>query len=325
MSIQRLQEILLFRARLQKAFNGSLPRSLAHFLANFRAVGSWNTRAGDTSTKPVFKENIQQESKLEPPASPMQKQFRSRPDAPIFVPSKSNGSTNMPQVKSPVFSIPTRGRGGSVRISAPSLSLDVAFKPLIVHADEDLLIELNEPDGVNRHKANTSSSGVESSENVGNLSGQGINIQNKDKPATEEDCGALISVTESEMNSSQRQTLSAEKPVTTDKFFSSLKENSKPPHRRAVENSHPVTSKRYVPTDIDAEATALHGLNLVVIKDFARRAEALRQGDINAIPSTGGEEEEGYKSLPAVSQRTRSMFIPQCFSFPVTSEGVCRS
>lgn len=282
--------------------NGSLTKPIAGFVANFRVAGSWNTRAGDTSTKPIFKDNIQQESRLDTPALSMPKQFRSRPEAPVFVPSNSNGPTNMPQVKSPVFSVPTRGRGGSVRISAPSLSLDVAFKPLIVNADEDLLIELNEPDGVNRYKANTSSSRVEFSENAGDLSGQSIKSQKKDKPAAEEDYGALIPVTESEMNSSQRQTLSAEKPVTTDKFFSSLKENSKPPHRRAVENSHPAASKRYVPTDVDAEAIALHGLNLVVIKDFARRAEALRQGDINAIPSTGGEEEEGYdRSLPAVS------------------------
>lgn len=265
--------------------------------------------------KPVLKENSQRKSQLEEPMKTTQKQFEGRPDAPAFVSSSSKGSTNMPQAKSPVFSISTRGRGGSVRIRAPSLSLDVAFKPLIIKADENILVELDEPSGVNRHKANTISSSTESSEHAKGLPDQISKLQNENKLATEETWGPLIPVMGSELSSSQRQTPTAEKVVSTDEFFGPLKESSEPPHRRAVKDSHPVASERYVPTDIDPEATALHGLNLVVIKDFARRAEALRRGDTSAIPSTGGEEEEGYdKSLPAVSYQVRALFIPKRLS-----------
>lgn len=303
-SKQSLQGILLSRAQRQKAFNGSLSKSYAHFVANFQEAGSWSAAADDPSSKPALKENIIQEYKLEVPVTPMQKQFKSRPDAPIFIPSNSNGSTNMPEV----FSVPTRGRGGSVRISAPSLSIDVAFKPLIINADEISLIELDEPNGVNQHEANTVSSSIQSFENAGDLSSQiSQSHPNENKGATEENCGPLIQVTKSGLKSNQTQASTAEDLVSTDVFFGPLKEISKPPHRRAVASSHPVASKRYVPTDIDFEATALHGLNLVVIKDFARRAEALRQGDTNAIQSTGKGEEEGYDpSLPAVSDEIRA-------------------
>ena len=212
----------------------------------------------------------------------------------------------------PVFSIPTRGKGGSVRISHPSLSIDVAFKPLIIEADDTSLIELDEPNDVNRHNANTvSSSSVQSSENARDLSVQMSNTHNGKKPAAEKNDGSLIPVSKSELNTNQRQASTAKKLVSADEFFGPLKENGKPPHRRAVENPHPVASKRYVPTDIDSEATTLHGLNLVVIKAFARRAEALRQGDTNAIQSTGNEEGEGYEnSLPAVSYKIRALAIP---------------
>lgn len=238
--------------------------------------------------------------------------FKGRPEAPIFIPSNSNGSSSVPQAIPPVFSIPTRGKGGSVRISHPSLSIDVAFKPLIIEADETSLIELNEPKDVNRHNANTvSSPSVQSSESTRHLSRQINTIHHENEVAVDKNDGPLISVSKSELNTHQRQASTAKNLVSADVFFGPLKENSKPPHRRAVENRHPVASKRYVPTNIDSEATTLHGLNLVVIKAFARRAEALRQGDNNAIQSTDKEEGEGYdNSLPAVSYETRALVIP---------------
>lgn len=244
----------------------------------------------------------------------MQKPFKGRPEAPIFIPTNSNGSSNVPQTIPPVFSIPTRGKGGSVRISFPSASIDVAFKPLIIETDETSLIEFNEPNGINRQRANIISSSVQSSKDARDLSGPINKSRNENKPVVEENYGRLIPVSKSELNIHQGQTSVAENLASADVFFGPLKENSKPPHRRALENSNPVASTRYVvPTnvDVDSEAITLHGLNLVVIKAFARRAEALRQGDPNAIPSTGREEGEEYeKSLPPVSYETRALDNP---------------
>lgn len=272
-------------------------------MANFREAGPWNTLAHDASTKPVAEEN-KLETKLEGLVTSMQKQIKGRPDALAFVLPSLNGLTNIPQATSPVISIPTRGRGGSVRLSAPSSNLDVGFKPLIPKADENSFDEHVQPIHVNRHEANTVSSGMGSSEHVASSPSQINKTQNKNKLTTEENFGPLIPVTESELNSSQRLTTpTADKSVSTNGIFGPLKEVSKlPPHLLALKDSHSVARGRDVPTSVDSEAAALHGLNLVVIKDFARRADALRRGDTSAIATTDEEGEEGYeKSLPPVS------------------------
>lgn len=212
--------------------------------------------------------------------------FKGRPDAPVFVPSSSNGLTNMPQAVPPVISIPTRGQGGSVRISAPSLSLDVAFKPVVPKADESSSDESEEPVHVQTSPP-----------------GQICKTEIKDKTGAEESWGPLIPVTESELNSKKLLISAAEKSASTDDFFGPLTEISKPPHRRALKDSTAVTSGNDIISNVhvDAEAMALHGLNLAVVKDFARRAEALRQGDNNAIASTGDSGEQGDEEpLPAV-------------------------
>ena len=233
---------------------------------------------------------------MEVPTTPTQKFFKSRPNAPAFVPSSSNGLANMPQATSPAFSIPTRGRGGPIRVAAPSLSTDVAFQPTMPKADENSFLKHDQHDYVNKHEENTVFSSIQHIEQASSIPGHYSEIQNNRKPAVEIKWGRPLPI--SELSLGQRIALGLEKPVSTDDF---VRPNSKPPHLRGANDLHLIPPGSTVVMNLNSEANEVHGKNLVVIKDFARRAEAVRRGDPSAITSTNEEGEGDERILPAVS------------------------
>lgn len=297
---------------MTREINGSLSKIIAQSVANFREVGAQSTLAHDSSTKPILKENGVG-SKLQEAVTPTQQPFRSRPDAPAFIPVGFNVSENIAQVMPAMPPIPASGRGSSTQVSVP-ISNDPhpndngSFQPL-GHKDNDgnSLVKRNQPARTVRSTANTVSSIMQLSEHARDVPRQGSKISTQEKLANVENWGPLIPVTESKLNSSQEPTSKIDKHVSTYDFFGPLNENIKPPHQRAAEDPHPIRSGNDIPAEAQSEAAVLHEMNLLVIKDFARRAEALRRGDTSAIKAAEDEEdEENEKPLPAVSNQPKT-------------------
>lgn len=246
-------------------------------------------------------------SELQVPVTSAQKPFRGRPDAPAFVPSGFDVSENIAQVMPPK---PVSGRGSSTQVSVPISnephpSDNVSFKPVgRKDNDENTLVKRNQPARTVRSTANTVSSIMKLSEHAGTVPRLGSKIPTQEKLANVENWGPLIPVTESKLNSSQEPASKIDKSVSTYDFFGPLNGNIKSPHQKAAEDPSPIKSGRVAPAEAQSEAAVLHKMNLVVIRDFARRAEALRRGDTSAIRAA--EDEADEKPLPAVSKQPKT-------------------
>ena len=136
------------------------------------------------------------------------------------------------------------------------------------------------------------------SEQIGNTATPGIKASKQEKVAEEENWGPLIPVPESKLNSNHEANSKRHKLVSTYEILSPSKQNNKLPHHGMVEGDHSTASGSDPPAPINFGAASAYKKSLDIIRDFAHRTEALRRGDISAIPTT--EVEENDETLPPV-------------------------